>query len=219
MFSPRQIWRFVRLDGRTVRPYLQTRTLLLSAAMALGIGVATREPVIAAAMPLFMATTYLGYPFLAGERSDMDALYVTWSIPGRTVVLGRYGFSFGLNLVALLVAAVFATPIAWWQWAVPAELAPALLTLFGMVIVVNCLQLPVYFKLGYTKAKGLVYVPLLAIMAIIVLVVGFADRLRWTAAVAALGPWSLAIIGVVVVLAGAAGSVMLSMRFYRAREF
>jgi hypothetical protein len=120
-----------------------------------------------------LGTLFVSYPFAIGEKNGLDALYVTLSVNRKTVVLGRYLFVLALNLCAVLGSFVcasfglFAARSAGlfesgWGGGDSFSLIAAFVSL---MIVIQIIQLPIFFKVGYTKAKFLSIVPFAALMA------------------------------------------------------
>jgi hypothetical protein len=113
----------------------------------------------------------------------------------------------------------------------------SLLVVLGMFIVltiIQAFQLPLFFKLGYSKAKILTYLPLVGIPIVIFVIKGlfpFADAVSEgsvdtaNAPIADLfgfladNPVLLVVIVVVVWLAIMFASYRMSLRFYSRREF
>ena len=166
---------FVRLDFMTVKPYYSVKNLLLYAAVALFMTLVSQNVSSAMGVGMMLGTMFVGYPFAVGEKSNMDALYATMSVDRNTVVLGRYLFTLLLNLCAvlfsyalavigLLAANAFGIGTGL-DGPVTEVLTLIALTLSVIFMMVQSIQLPIYFKLGYTKAKFLSIIPFAAIMA------------------------------------------------------
>ena len=156
---------FIRLDYFTVKPYFTVRNLLIFAVVALTMTVGNSGAGAAVGMLMAFAALYASYPFAMGEKNGMDVLYATLSIKRNTVVLGRYLFTLMLDIGAGLFAFVFSS-ITMTLLQREIELTRILLTaaaLFLVFSIIQAIQLPLYFKWGYTKAKLLAYLPFIVL--------------------------------------------------------
>jgi len=162
---------FIRLDFITVKPYLTAKNLCIFVGVALIMLVVNNSAVGAIGLIMAFAALYASYPFAIGEKSNIDVLYTTLSIKRNTVVLGRYLFALTLDIFAGLSTFVlsFAVLEVMQQGIDVIETLVTIPILFLIFSVIQAVQLPIYFKLNYTKAKFLAYMPFvvlpLAIMA------------------------------------------------------
>ncbi|MDR3270831.1 MAG: ABC-2 transporter permease [Peptococcaceae bacterium] len=156
---------FVRLDFKTLKPYLTIKNLLIFAAIAIFLSAINGTVEMSLGIGFMLGTLFISYPFAIGEKSNMDALYTTLSVHRRTVVLGRYLFTFLLNICAIVFSFVFAT-----FGVFGARLANVfqngsgdsftiILVLSALLVLIQTIQLPIFFKLGYTKAKFMSVLP------------------------------------------------------------
>lgn len=225
---------FVRLDFMTVKPYLTVKNLLLFAATALILTAMYSDISSGMGVGMLIGTLLVGYPFAAGEKCNLDALYPTLSVGRKTVVLGRYVFSLVFNLcavlfsIALAAAAMLAVHAFGWGFGTePGTGNPldAALVLSAVMIVIQAIQLPMYFRLGYTKARTLAIVPFAAMMAGYLAFAVTSSGLLELGTADALALAKLLETGLVIPAAVAAVllivtiSYLLSLRFYRKREF
>jgi len=120
---------------------------------------------------LMFTMLYVSYPFAVGENNGIDALYATLSVKRSTVVLGRYLFALVLDVCGGLFAYLFTAVI----WTVlgkefnARESLAVTLAIFGIYSVMQAIQLPIFFKLGYMKAKFLAYLPLAGMPLLVVI--------------------------------------------------
>jgi hypothetical protein len=163
---------FVRLDFMTVKPYFTTKNLLIFAAVAIFLSVMSDTVNMSLGIGAMLGTLLIGYPFAVGEKSNMDALYSTLAIGRNTVVLGRYLFALALNICAVVFSYVCATLGLFvarilGSFPVAAENNPVSLitAVAALMVLIQVIQMPVFFKLGYTKAKILAILPFAALMA------------------------------------------------------
>jgi hypothetical protein len=184
-----------------------------------------------------LAMVFVGYPFMVGEKSGMDAFYATLSLKRETVVAGRYLFALVLNICGALFALVlvllglFVVGIT--DMFVTRETMPS--SAEGMVrvytplvvafVIIQVIQLPLLFKFGYTKARFLIVIPLVVLMAggmAVAMVMFTSDLPEGVFALltqladnnALLALFLVAILSLLVF-----ASYRLSLSFYRKREF
>ena len=218
-----KILSFVRLDFITVKPYLTLRNLAIFVGVAL-IMIFTNNSGAAGATGVLMAfaTLYASYPFIIGEKSNIDILYTTLSIKRNTVVSGRYIFALTLDLFAGLFTFLlsFILLVAMQKGFSAIESMAIILIFFLVFSIIQAVQLPLYFKLGYTKAKFLAYLPFIVLpLAIMAFSNAFGNvflgLLEWLSA----NPLLTALVGAGIWLAIMAVSYKISLSFYRKRDF
>ena len=160
---------FVRLDFITVKPYFTVKNLIIFAIIALFITTMSGNFTTGISLGMFIAINFISYPFVLGEKSNMDALYATLSADRYLVVLGRYIFTLALNLCAaafffsVSAAGLLATSAIGIKTVI-GDPATVISMVFALVVVIQSIQLPLYFKMGYAKAKFFSMVPYIAIM-------------------------------------------------------
>lgn len=168
----------VRLDLFTVRPFARQAGLFLVVAGVLALTMG--DPTFALSIGAVFAALMVSYPFAAADRNDLETLYATLPLPRRAFLAGRYLFAVLLfaatlavmALLALLVGALSGSPLG--GGAALAMLATCV-ALFATVVAV---QFPVFFRLGYLRARLVAIVPFVLLAPGVVLL----DRLdvRWT---------------------------------------
>lgn len=218
--------KFVKLDYRTIKPYLTGKNLLLIAGAALVMMIAVKNVTFVIGIIMMYGVMFASYPFATGEQVSLDTLYATLSVNRKTVVLGRYIFAFSLILacgavsvaVSYIVPLFFSDKAAFEQLTSPVLIAVGCLFIYGLM---QMIQLPIYFKLGYTKAKFVAYIPLLTI-PLAVFGLSWAEQQSWGMAVAAFLNQHLVLLlaaCVLLYLLLYALSISLSLKFYRRRDF
>lgn len=160
---------YLNLEFITVKPYLTLKNLGLLLAVMVMLSLTSENSALIASMCTMYGVMYASYPFALGEKNSVDYLYPTLAVSRRRVVQGRYIFSAlmlaGFALIGLALAGVSKVITGSdFGWGVLAAVTGVLL-LLGIAIM--SFQLPIYFKLGYSKARVLVYLPLVALPAII----------------------------------------------------
>jgi len=152
---------FIRLDFITVKPYLTVKNLCIFVGVALIMLIFNYSASGAIGLIMACAALYASYPFAIGEKSNIDVLYTTLSINRNTVVLGRYLFALSLDILAGLSTFIlsFVVLTIMQKDFVVIEVLSAIPILFLVFSVIQSVQLPIYFKLNYTKAKFIAYIP------------------------------------------------------------
>ena len=216
---------FVLLDFRTLKPYLTGKNLLIYGATVNG----TME--ISVGIGFMLGTLFISYPFAIGEKSNLDALYATLSVNRNTVVLGRYLFTFLLNLCtvafsfAFAAFGVFGARLANVFQNGGGDSIALILALSAILVLIQSVQLPIFFKYGYTKAKFISIVPFAVFMAGYSAFVSIAKESGTIAGLSAslagiLSNGALtAAIAVLVLALAVYVSCGLSIAFYSKREF
>jgi ABC-2 type transport system permease protein len=221
---------FVLLDFKTIKPYQTGKNMLLYAVIALFLSaISTAE--MGLGIGVMLGTLFISYPFAIGEKSNLDALYVTLSVNRKTIVLGRYLFSFLLNLCAIAFSSVFA--ILGILGARFADLSQnqggnshaLILAITALMILIQSVQLPIFFKYGYTKAKFISIVPFALLMVGYSVFVSMAKKSGIIAGLSASSAGILSngalttAITVIVLALTVYVSYGLSVAFYSKREF
>ncbi|MDR2770672.1 MAG: ABC-2 transporter permease [Clostridiales Family XIII bacterium] len=220
---------FVRLEFITVKPYFAIRNLLIYAAVALFLTTVSGNITSGVGFGMMLGTMFASYPFVLADKSNLDALYVTLSVSRKTVVLGRYLFTLALDVCAiacslvLSAAGVFAVR-AFASDPGASDTRWATLVLAAVFIAVQAVQLPIYFKFGYAKAKFFSLLPFCFVMAAVAALVEISkgDGLPGASALfgrAALGDGAIIPAACAALLLIIFASYRLSLSFYRKRAF
>ena len=164
-----KLFSFVRLDFITVKPYFTVKNLLIFAVVAIFLTTMSGNVSSGMGVGIMLGTMFISYPFAVGEKSNMDALYTTLSLNRKTVVAGRYLFALAFNFCAVLFSIVFAIVGIFMSGAFGLDMGTDEILLAGILlaaifIVIQAIQLPFFFKMGYAKAKFFSLVPFVALM-------------------------------------------------------
>jgi hypothetical protein len=214
-----EVWRFTRLDLLTMKPYLKVATLLVYLCTAAFVAVTGTFSSAGATIAVVFAIIYAGYPFAVAETSNLDGLYATLAVPRRTAVLGRFAFSCLFMLAAVLAGSAVDLAFLAWRHGSPAQMGVTALALLAVALLVACIQLPVYFKLGYSRAKAVAPAVMMVLVILFLVPVYLWENSALPDAVPGL-PLPALVGAALAVEAGlVVASVALSIRFYRAREF
>jgi len=216
---------FVKLDAITSKPYIMEKSRIIFFVGAILFMFVISEGISGGlAVSVMFSNIFAGYPFAA----KLDALYASLAIDKKTVVMGRYLFSYGISILTTLV--VFAIGLA----IVPLSFGfldfmacdccnavafGQMLTILAVIAVLQILlqsiSLPVSFKWGDAGRMVFAIIPMLFLMALMRLssIPAFADVLG-----SASGRVVTAVVGIGLA-AAVYVSYRLSLRFYMKREF
>jgi len=163
---------FVKLDLITVKPFFTMKNIMIYVAILVFMGFMLRNFTSASGIGMMLVTQNISYPFALGEKHNIDALYVTLGADRKTVVKGRYLFALLLNVCGMAFLAVFNLAAMAFTGSMAnggsilAEMG-AILAVGTIFMLVQSTQIPIFFKLGYTKAKTFSIVPFFLLMAFI----------------------------------------------------
>jgi hypothetical protein len=221
---------FVRLDFMTMKSYFSVTNLLIYAAVTLFLTIMFGNAASGVGVGIMVAALSVSYPFAIGEKSNLDALYTTLSVKRKTVVVGRYLFALLLNICAVLFAFVLAF-LGLFVAEMTGMIEPKenmvwiLAALAAMFVVTQTIQLPLFFKFGYTKARFFSIVPFAAVWALSFALAALAKSagspgtLPEVFTQLANNSVLLVLLSLVILALLVFASYRLSLSFYRKREF
>ena len=156
---------FARFDLQSWLPRIQT---LLPLAFIAVVGIVLPVPGMAIAASAFVVTLIVSAPFLGDERGRLDTLYGVLPVSRRTIVVGRALaiLAYGVLGLAVANAVTMATVLVR-----GGELAPEILLIANAAAVAiiglaMSLQLPVFFRIGYSRGRLVGYAPALVVAAL-----------------------------------------------------
>lgn len=170
---------FTGLDIHLIKPY--TKGILGLLALGMVMGYALKSASILSSFFAMAFMLVLSYPFAVGEKNSLDTLYGTLSLSRKNVVVGRYVF-------VILLEVIFGAMMLLCSWVMSfllgAEFIPSgeifsLSLLSGVSSLVIAVQYPIYFKLGYNKAKPIALIPLFLVFLAILQLPSLAKLLNW----------------------------------------
>ncbi|GAB6107311.1 ABC-2 transporter permease [Fusibacter bizertensis] len=109
--------------------------------------------------------------FVVQEKNNLERLYASLSIDLENIIYGRYLFIFANYVVALAVSISIGVGVSLFR-NIPVSFMEILtacsvsLLIFSMIMGI---QIPIYFRYGYTKAKVRGMIPYLFVLGIIIL--------------------------------------------------
>lgn len=209
----------VRLDVMTVRPYLKQVLLLVGIGSV--VAVTMRNPYSATPMIMIYGVLVSSYAFAVSAQNNLETLYATLPLRRGTVVNARYLMTV-LYQTAMLVLSLV---IGWlaglltgepYSWAAALALGAGV---FAAVLVVLAMQFPIYFALGYIKARLVAITPLMVIFILVMVVVNLQPAWAVSAAESLQDPATPALLALLAAsLAVLAASAWVSRRLYAAKD-
>jgi hypothetical protein len=222
-----KVMSFIKLDFVTIKPYVTLKNLIIFIAVAVIMIISSDMSASGIGVLMIFAGLYVTYPFAIGEKSSIDSLYITLSIKRSTVVLGRYLFAFVVDVCSGLLAYFFTFVIfiVLQKEFDAIESLLVLVVVFFIYSIIQAIQLPIFFKLGYTKAKFLGYIPFLGIPVIVVLFGNFFQNIALSEKIVSFLKWfeanplAVVLFGVVFWIVIMALSYQASFAYYNKRDF
>ena len=163
-----KILSFIKLDFITIKQNLSTRNLIVMAIVFTVVTLSSAGSGMAG-LSIFIvyASLFATFPFAIGEKCDIDNLYVSLSLKRETVVLGRYLFVIFFDVIAGIVAFAYAY-IMYTILSFEFDMREALIVILVMLIIcsiIQTIQVPIFFRLGYSKAKLYAFLPFAGLIA------------------------------------------------------
>jgi len=176
-----------RLDLMTLKSYVKPHMLVLFAGIAIFMGFSV-ENSMSIAFGSMIGFLFVSYPFALAERDNLNTLYATLPVSKVKMVIGRYLFAAVIVFIGMAsgsVMSVFAMLVD----KKPVDLKVIVITaasFFVAFVLLLCIQFPLYYKLGYTKGRLVVFIPLMLISAVGLFVGNnIKDTAVWTKLIAA----------------------------------
>lgn len=216
--------KMIKLDIISIAPYFTLKNLLIITALSIFYMFISNNPVIIFSIPVFFSILYSSYPFLIGEESGIDGLYRIFGIKSKEVVQARYIISLLMFVLGSLIGFIFLGIYSFIgeEDGLRGAFIYCIVN-FILYILITSLTFPIYFKYGYTKAKGVIFIPFFTI-AILTLLVVFLNKymglsfrnlfnLILTYKVLSLGIIALFLLGIIFL------SLHFSYKYYKKRDF
>lgn len=170
---------FVKLDIRLMKPYLSAVLILLGLGITMGIGFKSGETLSSYFM--VMLILIMSYPFAVMEKNNLNVLYGTLTLNKKTVVIGRYLFVILIALAGAVLSflgSLTITLLFKQQFILADNLFVLCLSMILFLLVVS-FQYPIYFKLGYTKARMAALIPLFIVFAVVMFIPMLSNLFDW----------------------------------------
>ncbi|WNY26682.1 ABC-2 transporter permease [Methanolapillus ohkumae] len=214
----KRIGAFARLDFYTIKPYLKSFYLMIVILVLFFLFL--RSVSILAAMAMVSLVTISSYPFTIGEKNNMDILYSTLSLKRKDVVIGRYVFMLFIEIAGMSLIFLLSLVMQYF-FKTTYEMMEVFITLCILLAIslsVAAIQYPIYFKIGYTKAKFMAMLPLFMIFGLIIISPFFIQNME---TVIEMADSNIMLIGGIAVLLGfvfLAISCWVSCKLYQKRD-
>jgi len=157
---------FLRFDLMSWLPRKQT---LLPLGLIVVVGIALPVPGMAIVASAVVTSMMISAPFLADERGRLDTLYGVLPLSRRSIVVGRAIAILTYYVLASAVAVVTTWAVAIARGStIPFEIAGISLAVgFAFIGLAMSLQLPVLFRIGYSRGRLIAYAPALVIAGVL----------------------------------------------------
>ncbi|MCL2437774.1 MAG: ABC-2 transporter permease [Coriobacteriia bacterium] len=160
------------LDFQIIKPYIQTINIVLYGGAAAMLGFTMGNVFFGFLAGFLLGILFLSYPFAVSEKYKTAELYTSLGISPQSIVAGRYLFSLGFALVVALGAFGLASLGAHFSRAIEvvsistntAGLALVIIVLFLTVIMI---QLAIYFRIDFMRARFVGMMPLAVAAALV----------------------------------------------------
>lgn len=218
---------FIKLDFRTIKPYFTLKNLLIWLFVFAIIGYGSSSAATLIGMFMMYGMIYVSYPFAVGDKNGIDTLYATLPLTKKNVVVGRYLFALCLNLLSGTVAFLLsaASMVISGKSVNITEALVITAACFIIYTFLQAFQLPLFFKLGYAKAKFLSFLPFMVFPVLVMAAGRIFDQEKWTPLLAKGIDWlgknrETALIAIIVIwMIVLTVSAHLAYHYYRKREF
>lgn len=207
--------RFVVLDLRSLAPFLRMILVTVAVLLAVAVIVAPNPPTLQMIVALGVVMTVPANLFAADEQAGLETLYQLLPIRKRTRVIGRYATVLLTVLIAVALGAVAALIDSTITREPLDALGAGLGVLLAASLILQAVQLPLYFALGYQRARLLNMALPFGTAAVVYLT---ANHVQLPADVAVSLPILLSGSVCVAVICYVI-SALISYRWYRRREF
>ncbi len=165
-----KLLQFARLDFMTIKPYFLGKNLFIYLAMAIFLSIINGGAASGLGVGAIIAMLMSGHTFAVGEKCNADALYVTLSFKRKQVVAGRYMFFLIFNVVIIVCAVIVGAFAGIVSGALGMEVNSVAIevwiALAAVFVLAQAIQLPLYFKLGYTKARFIILFPIVLLYSL-----------------------------------------------------
>ena len=221
----KQYLNFVKLDLITIKPYVTIKNFIIFGLSAAFVIYSTKTSTTALGILMGFGTLYITYPFAVGEKNGIASLYIFLGIKRDTVVLGRYLYALFIDCAFCLFGFVL-TLIISLIMSLPFSIIENLIVMIALLLFFSFsqfIQIPIYFKNGYTKAKLSAYIPFLMIPLVVVILgqlypqftQAFDSIISWIS----INPVLVIVLIIILWFIFMYISIRLSQKFYQKREF
>lgn len=214
------IRKLIKLDIISIKPYFTLKNLLIMTVLAFVNMRLMDSPSMIISITMIFAMLYSSYPFLIGENSGIDGLYRIFGINPKDVVIGRFTLAGLIYIATSIIGIIYYILLTLVSDLVfTKEIFLFILTNFLVYGLITSIQYPIFFKYGYTKAKTFAFLPIF-IIGILGMLGGFLIEdldsvFNFIDSHIELFLGISIIVVIIVILL----SIILSIKFYKRRDF
>jgi hypothetical protein len=154
---------FIALDFKTVMPYMTKKNLIIFGFIAAFLSALSGMTAMSVGVGFMFGTLFSGYPFAIAEKSGLDTLYISLAVRRKTVVAGRFLFTILFDFCCIAYSFVCGTAGVLLGrlggLSSDGNALPLIFILAGLLLIIQSIQMPIYFKYGYMKARYLAILP------------------------------------------------------------
>jgi ABC-type transport system involved in multi-copper enzyme maturation permease subunit len=214
----------VKFDLLTVKPYI--KSVLFFIPIGILLGISNKDAMLLPPMFMVWATLFAAYPFSIGEKNSLDKFLGTTSLKRKSVITGRYLFSCFSAFIILLLALIMVV-LTYVYTKTPVDLRAVVfvssVSIFLYSFIIS-FQIPLYFKLGYLKAKAFTFIPLFGVGFIVPAIKfiptgnSISDFLKWLSNIIEFHPYLSSMAFICISAVTLSVSHAISYKIYRNRE-
>lgn len=210
----------IKLDLISIKPYLTIKNLIIFLGLGIFYMFISNSPNIIISISMIFAMVFSSYPFLVGENSGIDGLYKLLAIDSKDVVIGRYILALIFYFTSSILGLIFYLIVATIKdFPIDLDILFGLGINFLVFVIIICLQYPIYFKYGYTKAKTWILLPIF-IIGIIGMIGGFFIKdFERVVNLIYQNKELIIIFSIILLILIIAISFKLAVKFYKKRDF
>lgn len=158
------IRKLIKLDYISIKPYFTLKNLLIMTVLAFVNTKLMNSPSMIISITMIFAMLFSSYPFLIGENSGIDGLYRIFGINPKDVVIGRFTLAGLIYIATSIIGIIYYILLTLVSDLVfTKEIFLFILTNFLVYGLITSIQYPIFFKYGYTKAKTFAFLPIFII--------------------------------------------------------
>ncbi|WP_068454877.1 ABC-2 transporter permease [Aedoeadaptatus pacaensis] len=203
-----------KMDFLGIRPYITWKPMAFFILFSIGFTYFMDLSFFPMVFAMTMSLMIMTYPFVTGEDSGTERLYRMIGMEDEDTVRGRYLYSIVVFFIATLAALIMMNGVS---FAKNGELLIRESLIGGgiyltMFILYMAIALPIFFSMGYKKAKAVAWLTLVAATLIVIGITDFATS-AFPEEVKGLYLWAMNHV-VLIVLFGIVFLVLMTMLSY-----
>ena len=156
----------VQLDFKLLAPYWKWWLMFFGFSLLMSIANQDGYTFIIS-LPMF-AGTMMAFPFESTDKSNLNVLYTSLPTNRKTQVSARYGFiliSLVITIIISIITALIVNSIFDQNHDFNVYIAFIALS-FGIFLTMTGFQTPFFYKIGYTKGKIFMWIPIIVVVVL-----------------------------------------------------